>query len=51
MPDPARGSENSSPTLSWVCRGRMDPSGRGRVAAKVGEAVRMGGGRVEPADG
>ncbi len=28
----------------------MDPFGRGRVAAKVGEVVRMGGGHVECAD-
>ena len=28
----------------------MDPFGRCRVAAKVGEVVRMGGGQVECAD-
>jgi hypothetical protein len=33
-----------------VNRGRMEPFGRGRVAAKVGEVVRMGVGQVECAD-
>ena len=29
----------------------MDPFGQGRVAAKAGEVVRMGGGRAERAGG
>jgi hypothetical protein len=29
----------------------MNPFGHGRVAAKVGEVVRMGGGQAECADG
>ena len=29
----------------------MNPFGHGRVAAKVGEVVRMGGGKPECADG
>jgi hypothetical protein len=49
-PRPPPTSENPNLTHSWVNRGRMDPFVRGRVAAKVGEVVRMGGGQVECAD-
>ena len=34
----------------WVNRRRTDSFGRGKVAAKVGEVVRMDGGQVECTD-
>ena len=49
---PPQGEVTGRPhARSRVNRGRMDPFGRGRVAAKVGEeVVRVGGGQVECAD-
>ena len=49
--EPPQGEVPGRPlTRSRVNRSRMAPFGRGRVAAKVGEVVRMGGDQVVCAD-